>query len=152
MEESEILRGGGFTNHPHHEEKYDELLPYNLGDFNDFDPFLVEERRTAEDPDSIAFSFIIYCNTGGRYHPYYEIQHEPRNKYRESPDLTEVGMCIWDLGPQCRRVQNFKMNMEEDLLSMTSQECYNYVKSEFETILPSINDVYGQHKRPMIQS
>jgi len=152
MEESEVLRGGEFTNHPHHGEKYDELLPYNLGDFDEFDPFLVEERRTTEDCDNFAFSMIIYCNDGGRYHPYYEIQHDPRNEYPESPDLTQVGMRIWDLNPQCKRVQNFELNMESDLATMTNQDCYDYVKNEFETILASINDVYGQFKRPVMQS
>jgi hypothetical protein len=119
-----------------------------LGDFEGFDPFLVEERRTRECEDVVAFSMIIYRNNGGRYLPYYEIQHESRIDYPESPNLTESGMRIWDLNPECKRMQDFHLNLESSLRDMTDQKCYEYIQSEFDAILSTINDVYDQFKPP----
>jgi hypothetical protein len=150
MEETHVLRDGNFTNHPCHEETYDELLPYNFGGEDEFGPHLLEERRARDGERIVAFSMIIYRNAGAGYNPYFELQHETRTQYPESPDLTE-GMQIWDIDSECRRVQDFTMNMEKDVSDMTKQECYEYVKSEFETIFSVVDDVLGRFKRQVVQ-
>lgn len=130
--------------HPHHEEKYDELelYPFDKGGNRDFYLF-IEERKHYKNSKVEAFSIVVLCNCGEGYRPYIEIQHEPRSRYSESNDLKNDGLQVWILDDNYERITPLYCNNEADFGGKSDAECYIHFKNKrLDQTINDIIDVY----------
>lgn len=130
-----------YTDHPYHEEEYEEFEPYPYKNLKDREQLVfIEERKVYDSDDMVSsFSIIVLCNTGEGYKPVFEIQHEPRNEYPEAVNLKKDGLTVWELNSNYIRLGNFDCNYQPDFAEFSEHECYHAVKEEhFDTIVPKI--------------